>query len=291
MAAILSRLQCVNVVDIQMGARYNRWVNGAKGDQGDFSLNWGRDKMAAVSQTMFSNAFPSKKMYEFRLKLHWSSFLMFQLTIFQHWFRYWLGAVQATSHYMNQWWLFYWRIYASLGLNELNDQAIHFMHLVNVSQHWMMMVWCYSTKTSTNTVLISHRSVSKLAEVMACCPMAPSHYLNRFWLIVSKVQWHSSEGIFARDALANKISFKFSYWKFHSNLTGANGLMGWWDKSIYLKLQLNFFVNWKKNVHWMSSQSKLFWLWMVYPKVRNSHWHLAQGWFEYGEPFVSFHYI
>ena len=35
-------------------------------------------------------------------------------------FIYLLGAVQATSHYLNQWWLVYWRIYASLGLNELN---------------------------------------------------------------------------------------------------------------------------------------------------------------------------
>ena len=30
-----------------------------------------------------------------------------QLTIFQHWLRWWLDAVQATSHYLNQWWLFY----------------------------------------------------------------------------------------------------------------------------------------------------------------------------------------
>ena len=30
-----------------------------------------------------------------------------------------LGAGQATSHYLNQWWLFYWSIHASLGLNEL----------------------------------------------------------------------------------------------------------------------------------------------------------------------------
>ena len=42
-----------------------------------------------------------------------------QLTIFQHWFRKWLGADQATSHYLNQWWLDYRRIYASVGLNEL----------------------------------------------------------------------------------------------------------------------------------------------------------------------------
>ena len=42
-----------------------------------------------------------------------------QITIFKHWFRQWLGAVQARSHYLNQWWLFCRRIYASLGLNEI----------------------------------------------------------------------------------------------------------------------------------------------------------------------------
>ena len=31
-------------------------------------------------------------------------FLRGQLTIFQHWFRQWLGADQATSNYMKQWW-------------------------------------------------------------------------------------------------------------------------------------------------------------------------------------------
>ena len=42
------------------------------------------------------------------------------LTMIQHWFRKWLGADQATSHYLNQWWLVYRHIYASLGLNELS---------------------------------------------------------------------------------------------------------------------------------------------------------------------------
>ena len=81
--------------------------------------HWGRDKMDAISQTTFSSAFSWKKIFEFRLKFHWSLFLRVQLTLFQHWFRLWLGAVQATSHYLNQWWLIYRRIYASLGLNEL----------------------------------------------------------------------------------------------------------------------------------------------------------------------------
>ena len=40
-----------------------------------------------------------------------------------------------------------------------------------------------------------HRSGSTLAQVMACCLMAPSHYLNQCWLIISEVQWLSSEAI------------------------------------------------------------------------------------------------
>ena len=58
-------------------------------------------------------------MFEFRLKFHWILFLWVQLTIFQHWFRQWLGVVQGTSHYLNQLWLVYWHIYAWHGLNEL----------------------------------------------------------------------------------------------------------------------------------------------------------------------------
>ena len=82
--------------------------------------HWGQDKMAAISQMTLSNAFSWMKMLEFRLRFHWSLFLRVQLTTIQHWFRQWLGAGQATSHYLNQWWLDHWRIYASIGLNELS---------------------------------------------------------------------------------------------------------------------------------------------------------------------------
>ena len=49
--------------------------------------HWGRDKMADISQTTFSNVFSSMKVYEFRLKFHWSWLLRIKWTIFQHWFR------------------------------------------------------------------------------------------------------------------------------------------------------------------------------------------------------------
>ena len=44
-------------------------------------------KMAAISQTNFSNAFSWVKMYEFRLRFHWPFFRRDRLTIFQNWFR------------------------------------------------------------------------------------------------------------------------------------------------------------------------------------------------------------
>ena len=43
--------------------------------------------MAAISQTIFSNAFSWMKMYEFRLRFRWSLFVRVQLTIFQYCFQ------------------------------------------------------------------------------------------------------------------------------------------------------------------------------------------------------------
>ena len=102
---------------------------------------WGRDKMAAIFQTIFSNEFSWMKMYEFRLRFHWSLFIRVQLTTFQHWFRSWLGADQA-SHYLNQWWLVYWRIYVSPSLNELTLSVRGPSYLgLTRSISWLLMPW------------------------------------------------------------------------------------------------------------------------------------------------------
>ena len=45
------------------------------------------DKISAISQTTFSNAFSWTKSFVFWSEFHWSLFLRVQLTIFQHWFR------------------------------------------------------------------------------------------------------------------------------------------------------------------------------------------------------------
>ena len=114
--------------------------------------------MVAVSQTL-SNAFSWMKMLEFRLKFHWSLFLRVQLTIFQHWFRKWLGADQATSHYLTQWWLAYRCIYASLGLNELIvdkiltiDTVFHL--LIWIAIHWVCRIATYIIVTKYRCIVM-----------------------------------------------------------------------------------------------------------------------------------------
>ena len=51
-----------------------------------------------------------------------------QLTMIQHWFRKWLGAYQATSHYLNQW----WSGLVILGLNKLTLCGV-----VAIWRHWL----------------------------------------------------------------------------------------------------------------------------------------------------------
>ena len=42
-------------------------------------------------------------------------------------------------------------------------------------------------------------SRSTLAQVMACCLTAPSHYLNQCWLMISEVLWYSPDSNFAEN--------------------------------------------------------------------------------------------
>ena len=55
------------------------------------------DKMAAISKTTISDAISWMKSFVFWLRFHWSLFLRFQLTIFQHWFRQWLGTSRCQA--------------------------------------------------------------------------------------------------------------------------------------------------------------------------------------------------
>ena len=67
----------------------------------------------------------------------------------------------------------------------------------------------------TGDAIWPHRSGSTLAQVMACCLTAPSHYLNQCWLVISKVQWESPQGNFTREfSVINHYNYLFKIsWK------------------------------------------------------------------------------
>ena len=70
------------------------------------------------------------------------------------------------------------------------------------------------------------RSGSTLAQVMACCLTVPSHCQNQFWLIISKVEWHSSKGNLTTDTSAiTEIIWKIYFLKCQSNFPVANELL------------------------------------------------------------------
>ena len=96
--------------------------------------------------------------------------------------------------------------------------------------------WCSDFETTSafnslwpNDAIWGHRSGSTLAQVMACCLMAPSHYLNQFTNVdLSSLR---SNEICLR-AISQEISYpsityvssNITYLRFQSNLPGANEL-------------------------------------------------------------------
>ena len=150
--------------------------------------HWGRDEMDIISLTTFSNVFSKLKMFEFRLKFHWSLFRRVKLAIFQHRFRKWLGAVQSTSHYLNQWWLVYRHIYASLRINELfkmqaietHPQYTHWSVLMHICIN-LLMHMCINEPSHHLMAHVergtSDDPASSLMDVHTCVARGP-FYLN-----------------------------------------------------------------------------------------------------------------
>ena len=60
---------------------------------------------------------------------------------------------------------------------------------------WVAVTWFNSLRPSD--AIWRQWSWTTLAQVMACCLTAPSHYLNQCWLIIRGVLWHTSESSFA----------------------------------------------------------------------------------------------
>ena len=74
-----------------------------------------------------------------------------------------------------------------------------------------------------------------MAQVMACCLMAQSHYLNWCWLFISKVQRRSSGGNLTRYPSHQLLKLAWNYFT-----------------KISLKSARGQWVNWVSRWYWMS---------------------------------------
>ena len=97
-----------------------------------------------------------------------------------------LQALQS-GHWMWVRWMDRW----TDGLTEWNQYTPTTLLLITWLCIWGVFVasWCH---------MVTQNWVSMLTQLMADSLSAPSQYLNKCWLITSKVLWHSSEGIIIR---------------------------------------------------------------------------------------------
>ena len=82
-------------------------------------------------------------------------------------------------------------------------KCTYYVHMsfnfVNIITGFFWQLYCQRFNSlGPRNAIWRWRSWSTLVKVMACCLTAPSYYLNRCWLIISKVMWHSSEDIIKR---------------------------------------------------------------------------------------------
>ena len=143
------------------------------------------DKMAAISLTIFLNAFSWMKSLVFLFEFHRSLFLKIQLTISQHWFRKWLGAEQATSLYLNQCWpdshicgtRGRW-INVTICITNFNNAntkvSVFFIRLYFNHPHYIF--WIGRNKLHTSVTLVPH--VYKHNELGTCARLSPGAALN-----------------------------------------------------------------------------------------------------------------
>ena len=132
-------------------------------------------------------------LYMYRVGYHIN---MIQYKTIFHTALQWLRSYIMTSqsHYLNQYWLIITGVLWYLlernfirTAHELNPQHV-FGHHIFLNHYHM---WCprYQWVNSLwpSDAIGHHKSGSSLAQVMVCCLMAPSHYLNKRWLLISDV--------------------------------------------------------------------------------------------------------
>ena len=130
-------------------------------------------------------------MYELRSTFHRSLFLRVKLTIFHHWFRWWLGADQETSHYLNQWCLDYRRIYASLSLSELKNDACSYETTTYWGHIWSLILKATCEERSEHVTQYAWQRTAFYDTTMLSFRWGIYYWLQRT-ILMTKIssKWH-----------------------------------------------------------------------------------------------------
>ena len=142
---------------------------------------------------------------------------------------------QATSHYLSQCWP---RSLSPYGVTR--PQWVNSLAPGDV-------IWHCGTE-------------STLAQVMACCLMAPSHYLTWSYLINSKVQWHVREKNFMRHVKIINCQIEFENSSFKITFTSARG-----NEFLCLEIAVQSFENTNKDT------VPMLFIWQILLSSRKAH--------------------
>ena len=69
-------------------------------------------------------------------------------------------------------------------------------------QQWDNQFSFFVASLLSSDIIWWHRSVTTLAQVMVCCLMSPSSYLNQYWHLPNEALWHSAESDFTMSSQA-----------------------------------------------------------------------------------------
>ena len=82
--------------------------------------------------------------------------------------------------------------------------------------HRQIVVWGVNCgfNVGLSDAIWQHRTRPTLAQVMACCLTAPSHYLNQCWFLMIAGKWHSSVSNFTTNDMATILQNEFQNYNF-----------------------------------------------------------------------------
>ena len=103
----------------------------------------------------------------------------------------------------------------TLCLGYIASQATQSILIIQCNKNNIDTLWLSDT-------IWLHRCGSTLAEVMGCCLIAPSHYLNQYWSIIKVVLWHSPESNFTKGAHELYPTHMFKDYIFDINTTSPS---------------------------------------------------------------------